>query len=74
MEGEDCVQGNLWVNPDREKKPKLLKCMDQINRDFGPGTLRMASVVRNPRWLTRFDHQSPAYTTDPLGIPKAKVG
>ncbi len=73
LEGEDCVQGHLWVNPDREKKPKLLKCMDQINRDFGPGTLRMASVVRNPRWPTRFDHQSPAYTTDPMGIPRARV-
>ena len=28
---EDCVQGHIWVSPDLEKKPKLLKIMDQIN-------------------------------------------
>lgn len=48
--------------------------MDEINREMGPGTLRMASVGVDQRWLTRFDHQSPAYTMDPLGIPTAKVG
>lgn len=31
-------------------------------------------LVHSLAMLTQFDRQSPAYTADPLGIPKAKVG
>lgn len=74
LEDANSPQLRLWGSPTREKKLKLWNLMDQINAQEGPGTLRPASVVKDPIWGTKFDHQSPGYTTDPLGIPTAKCG
>ena len=74
VEPEDCVQGHIWVRPDMEKRPKLLKLMDQINDERGRGTLRMASVGIDQRWLTKFEKQSPNYTTRWSDVPKARIG
>jgi DNA polymerase V len=74
LEPEDCVQGHLWVRPEREKKPRLLALMDRINEERGRGTLRMASVGVNQRWLTRFEKQSPHYTTRWSDVPVARAG
>ena len=74
LEAEDCVQAHLWVRPDQEKRPKLLKLMDQINDEKGRGTVRMASVGIHQRWLTKFEKQSPHYTTKWTNVPVAQCG
>ena len=73
VESEDCVQGNIWIRPDLVKKPRLLRLMDQINDERGRGTLRMASVGINQRWLTKFEKQSPHYTTRWSDVLKVKI-
>lgn len=69
LEAESGVQGHLWVRPDLEKRPKLLSLMDRINQERGRGKVRMASVGIDQRWLTRFDKQSPHYTTRWSDVP-----
>jgi len=74
LEPEDTVQGNLFFKPEDGRKPVLMRVIDQLNELKGAGTIRMASVGINQRWLTRFERKSPAYTTRISDIPVARVG
>ncbi len=51
----------------------LILAIDQLNEVKGAGTIRMASVGINQRWLTRFGRQSPHYTTRLRDLPIARV-
>jgi DNA polymerase V len=73
LEPEDTVQGNLFFKPEDGRKPVLMKVIDQLNEIKGAGTIRMASVGINQRWLTRFERKSPAYTTRLADVPIARI-
>ena len=74
LEPENCVQNNLFVKPEDTKRSDLLRVVDQFNEVKGAGTIRMASVVLDARWMTRFSKQSPHYTTRARELPIARVG
>ena len=74
LEAEDCVQNHLFINPDDTKRRNLLRVVDQLNEVSGAGTVRIASVVLDARWLTRFSRQSPHSTTRAKDLPIARVG
>ena len=42
---------------------KLMSVLDGINRRWGRGTLRIASVPANPDWAMRRELMSQSYTT-----------
>lgn len=70
---EDAVQGNLFFKPEDARKPALMRVIDQLNAVKGDGTIRMAAVGLNQAWLTRFERQSPHYTTNLKDLPIARV-
>ena len=72
LEPEDSVQGHLFVAQDA-RRPVLMKVIDQLNEVKGAGTIRMAAVGINQRWLTKFEKQSPHYTTRLRDLPIARV-
>ena len=72
LEPEDSVQGHLFVAQD-DRRPVLMKVIDQLNEVKGAGTIRMAAVGINQRWLTKFEKQSPHYTTRLRDLPIARV-
>jgi DNA polymerase V len=72
LEPEDSVQGHLFVAQDN-RRPVLMRVIDQLNEVKGAGTIRMASVGINQRWLTKFEKQSPHYTTRFRDLPIARV-
>ena len=55
--------------------------MDEINRKFGEGKLRLSSdkngsfylKKKNTKWLMKSEYRSPCYTTNWCDIPKIKV-
>ncbi len=73
LEPEDAVQGHLFIRPEDIRRPVLMRTIDQLNEVKGAGTVRMASVGINQRWLTRFEKQSPHYTTRLRDLPIARV-
>ncbi len=73
LEPANAVQGNLFMKPEDSHKPVLMRVIDQLNEVKGAGTIRMASVGMNQRWLTRFERKSPAYTTRFSDLPIARV-
>jgi DNA polymerase V len=73
LEPEDAVQGHLFLRPEDARRPALMRVIDQLNGVKGDGTIRMASVGINQRWLTRFERQSPHYTTRLRDLPIARV-
>jgi DNA polymerase V len=71
---EDSVQGNLFFKPEDPRRPVLMRVVDQLNALKGDGTIRMATVGLNQRWLTRFEKRSPHYTTNLKDVPIARAG
>lgn len=62
------TQPGLFDDMDRNKSHQLMTAMDTINRNFGSGTLRLASsspfqLLPCRTWHRRSDHCSPRYTT-----------
>lgn len=74
LEPEDQVQAHLFTNPEDTKKRELIRVIDQLNEVTGVATVRLASVVIDARWMTRFSRQSPHYTTKKKDLPIARVG
>ena len=66
---------------EKETNMKLMKAMDNINRKFGDGKLRLSSDIngsfylrkKNVKWLMKSNYRSPSYTTSWLDIPKIKI-
>lgn len=59
----NAVQGNLFDPLDRAKRTVLMNALDQINHDFGLGSIRYAAEGLSPRWRMKQEHRSPRYTT-----------
>jgi DNA polymerase V len=61
-----CFQQDLFDTKDRTRPAKVMQVMDEINQKMGTNTLKyMATGISEGRpWETKFNHRSPAYTTD----------
>jgi DNA polymerase V len=57
------IQLSLFDNRDRERSARLMTAMDDINRQWGAGTIRYATVGFKNRWKLRSVRRSPRYTT-----------
>ena len=57
------VQTNLFDTRDRTRDRKLMATVDQLNRQFGAGTVRFAAVGLQQPWALKAAHRSPRYTT-----------
>ncbi len=60
------IQGSLFDDldsPQRERSRKLMSVVDQLNRQFGAGTVRFASTGLKQPWALKSAHRSPRYTT-----------
>jgi DNA polymerase V len=55
------ISHRLYDTPD-PKREKLNRAIDEINRKFGKGTVRLA-VAHQGKWQMKRDMQSPRYTT-----------
>lgn len=55
--------GDLFAVAQPSETDKVMKVLDQINRRWGRGTLRAASVPTNPDWGMRREMMSQSYTT-----------
>jgi DNA polymerase V len=53
----------MTLFPARQDRRDLMRVMDRINALYGRGTLKSGAEGLNPRWRTKREHQSPAYTT-----------
>jgi len=58
-----------------EKAENIMRAMEEINRKYGKGTLRLGATGlaggNNRPWLMKREYLSPAYTTDLKNLPKA---
>jgi DNA polymerase V len=58
------IQGHLFLQTaDPLKRASLNETMDQINRHWGRGTVRLASAGFNHGWKMKQEHLSPSWTT-----------
>ncbi|MFJ3154055.1 translesion error-prone DNA polymerase V subunit UmuC [Pseudomonas protegens] len=55
--------GDLFAVAQPSETDKVMKVLDQINRRWGRGTLRAASVPTNPDWGMRREMMSQSFTT-----------
>ena len=66
------IQGHLFLQAaDPSKRASLNETMDKINRQWGRGTLRLASAGFNHGWKMRQDRVSPCWTTRWKDLPIA---
>ncbi|MGY1490703.1 translesion error-prone DNA polymerase V subunit UmuC [Methylobacillus pratensis] len=54
------------------KSIKLMAAMDEINRKYARGTVKLAAEGITPNWTMRRAFKSPNYTTDWEELPKAR--
>ena len=57
-----------YAQPD-DKAQNLMSSLDQLNRKFGKGTIKLASEGTKRSWVMRRDLKSPNYTTDWKDLP-----
>lgn len=67
-------QASLWdMEADelpRQRSERLVGVLDEINRRFGRGTLKIGSMGTAPAWTMKRERVSPRYTTRWGDIPK----
>lgn len=67
------IQGHLFLeSADPLKRARLNDTMDKINRQWGRGTLRLASAGFNHGWKMRQNRVSPCWTTRWKDLPVVK--
>ncbi|MGL6226659.1 MAG: Y-family DNA polymerase [Thermoguttaceae bacterium] len=71
-------QGMLFERDDkdpaiRERDERLIQSVDEINRQYGKGTLFFGSQGTTQKWRGSFEYSSPAYTTFWGEIPLVKA-
>lgn len=72
IQDNTAIQGNLFLqSADPLKRANLNDTMDQINRRWGRGTLKLASAGFNQGWKMRQENLSPCWTTRWEDIPRA---
>jgi DNA polymerase V len=69
----DQVQGNLFWETPRNDDKVLMRVVDQLNGQFGRGTIRFLAQGVSDHWKTKFQFKSPSYTTRWSDIPIARV-
>lgn len=54
------------VEPEHEKREKLMSMLDAINRQFGKDTLKIAATGLHPNdnWFMRQERKTQGYTTN----------
>lgn len=69
---ETAIQMNAFNNYKSQELNKISDVMDKLNKQFGSGTLRLATegIVQN--WNLRREYLSPEYTTEWKDIVKVK--
>ncbi len=58
----------------RVKSQELMAAMDQINRAYGRGTVKLGAEGNDPRWAMRAERRTPRYTTRLEELAVAKAG
>lgn len=64
-------QRPLFDARDRDQSDRLMTALDAVNTKFGRGALVPASSGIKREWQTKFDRQSPRYTTNIKELPIA---
>lgn len=59
----------LGFSDDDVRSTKLMATMDELNKKFGRGTIKLASEGVNKTWAMRRDHKSPNYIGDWNELP-----
>jgi len=72
----EAAQPELFETRDLDASNRLMVLMDQINRDHGRGTIRLASASSmalnaGRTWHLKSDHRSPQWTTRWDEVPTA---
>jgi DNA polymerase V len=66
-------QLSLLQTVDVERRTKLWRTIDQVNREFGRESVRLLGSGLQRAWKVRADHRSPRWTTHWDGIPVVKL-
>jgi DNA polymerase V len=69
----DQVQQNLFWSNDAIGEKALMTVVDQINGQWGAGTIRLAQEGFSHHWGTKFQFKSPCYTTRWNELPIARA-
>lgn len=71
---KDSIQLNLFTKVSNvSKQDKLMKVMDEINKDWGRNTLKSAATGIKKNWRMRQLRRSPRYTTSWAELPVVKA-
>jgi DNA polymerase V len=80
LQPEGRVQGELALEEARTEAPErssqLMSALDQVNRKFGKGTLKVASAgLEGDRreWEMKQERRTPRYTTDWGDVPVVRA-
>ena len=60
---QEKVQMNIFDKLNREKRKKIMKAMDIINKTNGKETIKIATQGTQDNWTTKQQSLSPSYTT-----------
>jgi len=73
LQPNTAIQGHLFLqSADPLKRANLNDTMDQINRQWGRGTIRLASAGFNHGWKMKQNSLSPSWTTRWEDLPVAR--
>lgn len=72
LAAEDRQQPDLFAPPVRERDRRVIKALDDINRNLGRGTIRYGWPGAGPGWRMRQRRLSPGYTTRWTDLPVAR--
>ncbi|MBV9937053.1 MAG: DUF4113 domain-containing protein [Acidobacteriaceae bacterium] len=73
LQRETPEQLPLLPGVDTERRSKLWRTVDQVNRDFGRESVRLLGSGLHRKWKVRADHRSPRWTTNWNEIPRVKA-
>ncbi len=80
LQPDDRVQGELALEEASteapEKSSQLMTALDQVNRKFGKGTLKVASTGLDGdrrEWVMKQERRTPRYTTDWRDVPVVRA-
>jgi DNA polymerase V len=69
----ESVQAGLFDDGRVERSRRLMKTVDRLNAELGPGTLRYGGEKVSRSWTPRSERRSPCWTTRWEDLPRAKA-
>jgi DNA polymerase V len=60
-----------WLEPTQATDTRLMDALDELNKKFGRGTVKVSTQGAHQGWQMRQERKSPSYTTDWESIPCA---